>query len=330
MNSADTLQAFFKNKREAFLNILDSIVILDIGVIDGVDLKGRAHVTSSTFLNNRPIIYEDAEVIYPGNANGCYMTNCVGMACLIFLPKSCMPNTSDLKLRIGATSYNRDGVKVMPIGNGSKNKVRTLFSEDGVFNLLGQIYSIQCTAGGVTFQRDDGTTALTVDETGQLYVTRQTNEGTLNINIEDTGITKTWLSKNKDVLWTDTLNTDGSRSFVQTNPNDPDNPLSSVTIAADGTISILTAKDINLESQGDTGIELTVNGDVSVNAENINLNGDDKKLVTYAELNEAMQKLWTAMTTTPIAGNGSTQPTWTGITSIDISAAETSTIKTGG
>lgn len=303
MDSTDTLQSFFKNEREKFLNMLESVALIDIGVIDSVDLEGKAHVTSSTFTNNRPVVYERAEIIYPGNANGCYISKCTGMACLIFLPKSCMPNVSNLELRIGATSYNRDGVKVMPIGNGTNNKVRNIFSEDGMYNILGQRYSIQFTENTVSFQRDDGSTSLTIDETGQLYVTRQTNTGTLNINIEDTGVTKTWLSQNKDVLWTDTYNPDGSRSFVLTDSTDTE--LASITIAADGTIDVAGKK--------------------------INLNGDDKHLVTYAELNEAMQKLWTAMTTTPIAGNGSTQPSWTGLPNgIDISASETTTVQTGG
>lgn len=389
MNSDDTLQAFLKNQRELFLNNLSSVGILDIGVIDSVNVEGRAHVTSSTFTNNRPIVYDDVEVIYPGNANGCFVTQCTGMACLIFIPKSCMPNVTDLKLRVGATSYNRDGIKVMPIGNGSNNKVRALFDAGGLYNVIGQEYTISYTEDAVSFQREDGTTSFTIDGTGQIYVCRQTDQGTLLINVEDTAVTQKWLSKDKDVLWTDTYNPDGSRSFVQSDPNneeedaepwfeethgpdgttvrkwlsknkdvrwvdtvnsdgirsivqlnpdDEDNPLSQINIAADGSISILTAKDVTFEAKGDTGVDLTVKGDVNLSAEgdvsvdaaNINLNGDSKRLVTYAELKTAMDKLWIAMTTTPIAGNGSLQPSWTGITSIDISASETQTIKTGG
>lgn len=330
MNSSEVLQASFKNARETFLNMMDSLIILDIGVIDSVDLNGRAHVTSSTFIDNRPIIYSDAEVIFPGNSNGCFVTKCTGMACLIFLPKSCMPNVSDLKLRVGSTSYNRDGVKVMPIGNGSNNTVRSLFGEDGDYNVIGQTYRIQYLAGSVSFQRDDGSTALTIDQTGQMYITRQTDTGTLNINIEDTGIVTTWLSQNKDVLWTDTLNPDGSRSFVQVNPNDTDNPLFSMSIGTDGTVTINTAANINVTTAGDASVN--ADGDVSIDAENIKLNGDDRHLVAYEDLKDAMDKLYTALTTTAIAGNGSTQPAWSGldpITKIDISKAKVDNVITG-
>lgn len=336
MDSVDTLQAHFKNEREKFLNILDSIIILDIGTIEYVSPEGRATAVSSSFIDSKPITYADAEVIYPGNNYGCHQAACPGMACLIFLPKSCMPNVSNLKLRVGATSYNRDGVKVMPIGNGSNNNVSTVFSEGGNLSILGQEYSIVYGADSVTFQREDGTTALTVDGTGQMYVSRQTNTGTLNINIEDTGVTKTWLSQNKDVLWTDTLNPDGSRSFVQSNPNDSEaDPLFSMTIGADGTLTVNTASNINVSTAGNASV--SADGNVSVDANQINLNGDSKSLVTYGELNTALstflQQLTTSLNTTPIIGNGSPQSAgggWLNFpTSIDISSAEATTLKTG-
>ena len=252
------------------------------------------------------------------------------MACLIFLPKSCMPNVTDLKLFVGTTPYNHDGVKVMPIGNGTNNRVRSLFGRGGEYSIVGQQYKALFDGESITFQRDDGTTSVTIDGTGQMYVVRQTDTGSLSINVEDTGVTKKWLSQNKDVLWTDTYNPDGSRTFVQSNPNDEEaDPFFSMTIAADGTITFNGLKPASINITGDVDIAVT-DGDANITADNITLNGDDKRLVTYAELKSAMDKLWIAMTTTPIAGNGSTQPSWTGITSIDISASETQTIKTGG
>lgn len=76
-------------------------------------------------------------------------------------------------------------------------------------------------------------------------------------------------------------------------------------------------------------------GNMEVTATKIKLNGDSKQFVTWAELNQALTtfltQLTTAMTTTPIVGNGSPQPTWTGLpTSIDISNAKTTSIVTGG
>lgn len=76
-------------------------------------------------------------------------------------------------------------------------------------------------------------------------------------------------------------------------------------------------------------------GNLDVKAKQIKLNGDTKQLVTWAELNTALssflQQLTIALTTTPIVGNGAPQPTWAGLpTQIDISAAKTTTVVTGG
>lgn len=250
MNSTDTLQGTFKNDREQFLDKLSSFVILDIGTVTSVDMEGKARIISSTFINDKPVIYEDAEVIYPGNANGTYATDCTGMACLIFAPRSCMPNVSDLKLHIGATSYTKDGVKAFPIGNGVANKVKTLFSADGCFNLFGQVYSISFTEDSITYSMNNGTTSITIDETGQVYLTYQVNEGTYSKSIEKTGVTTTWLSQDKDVLWTDTYNPDGSRSFVQSDPDDEEgDPLFSITIDNTGAATIGMKKGLTLETK---------------------------------------------------------------------------------
>lgn len=78
------------------------------------------------------------------------------------------------------------------------------------------------------------------------------------------------------------------------------------------------------------------NGDLDVQTQQkIKLNGDTKQLVTWSELNTALstflQQLTVALTTTPIAGNGAPQPTWSGLpTQIDISSAKTTTVVTGG
>lgn len=322
MDSTEVLQAHFKNDRERFLNMLDSIIILDIGTIDSISAEGRASVTSSTFIGNAPIKYADAEVIYPGNANGCHAAACPGMTCLIFLPKSCMPKVSDRKLRIGATSYNRDGVKVMPIGNGTNNNVKTFFSANGDYSISGRSFNIMITSTDVTLQRSDNTTSISMDGTGQLYV----KSGQYSAKVEETGVIQEWASQDNSVIWADTLNTDGSRTLVQKDSGD--NVLSSVTISATGEISISNAKDISIESAEN----------INVDADQINMNGDAKSLVTYAALNTALsnfasslsQALLTA-TYVPVSGTP-TVLAWPGgnpPSSIDISDAEASTLKTG-
>lgn len=274
MNSTDALQASLKNAREVFLNMLDSIVILDIGVINEIKENGRAYITSSTFIKGHPVVYEDAEIIYPGNVNGSYATACAGTACLIFIPKSCMPDTSNLKLYIGSTSYNRSGVKAMPIGNGNNNTVQTAFGIGGMYSITGQTYTIQFTEEDVTFQRSDGRTTLSIDCEGQVYLSYTTNNGTYLVNIEDGHITSSWLSKEKDRKWVDTLNSDGSRSFTQINPQQQsDNVLFSFSVDADGAVTFTMAQDLTLETKGTLalkGANVTINSTADNSTVNIN------------------------------------------------------------
>ena len=66
---------------------------------------------------------------------------------------------------------------------------------------------------------------------------------------------------------------------------------------------------------------------------NIELNGDSKRFVTYSELNSALQDLVTYINGhahTGVTTGGGTSGTPATPTSLDISAAETETIKTGG
>jgi hypothetical protein len=70
------------------------------------------------------------------------------------------------------------------------------------------------------------------------------------------------------------------------------------------------------------------NANIRVNGQNIELNGNTKRFVTYTELNTALQLMVTAINAnfaTKLNGAGSP-----GTVTLDISAAETQTIKTGG
>lgn len=88
-------------------------------------------------------------------------------------------------------------------------------------------------------------------------------------------------------------------------------------------------------SQGETLVYSTTEDGQTLKAQikldadgNIDLNGDSKKLVTYGELNTALQGFKTAINAalaTKLDGGGSA-----GTLSLDISAAETTTLRTDG
>lgn len=70
------------------------------------------------------------------------------------------------------------------------------------------------------------------------------------------------------------------------------------------------------------------NTNIKINGNNIELNGNTKRFVTYTELNTALQLLITSINATFATKlNGAGSP---GTLTLDISASETQTVKTGG
>lgn len=94
-----------------------------------------------------------------------------------------------------------------------------------------------------------------------------------------------------------------------------------IEVSAGETIVYSTSADGNTKQ---AEIKLDTSG-------NIEMNGDSKRFVTHAELDAALQTFITALNlhTHPTAATGPPSPP-TASMSIDISAAETTTIKTGG
>lgn len=310
MTSNSSLTNLFKNDRELFLETLGSFTLLDIGMIESINAEGRAVVLTNRYIANERIVYQDVEVVYPGNTRSAYVADCSGSACLILMPYTCMPNTTDRKIRPGATPYNKDGIKVIPIGNGSKSTVRHLINTAGEFSLGTAVYNISFDKETISLSQGSVLT-LSKDAEGNIFMRHKTEKtGAMFFGIDNDGIHKSYSSLDGSVSWKDSIDTEGVRTFTQTDKDG--NTLSSVVVDAEGTVTITSAKSIILNTE-----------------ENVQMNGDSKHLVKYEDLEAAMNKLYTALTTTPITGNGAPQSTWTGITSIDISASKADTLLTG-
>ena len=250
MDSTDVLKSSLKNERELFLKNLSSFTILDIGTIVSVE-NGRALVHGSSFVGGQQTIYDDAEIIFPGNEGGAYTSECAGTPCLIFIPMSCMPNISDRNIRLRAASYDTDGVKVMPIGNAASALVKTVFNDGGIFSILSKNYNVSFSEDTINLERKDALSSVAMDGNGGLHLIKRGANSTHYIDDVDGSKTETWISKDKDVQWVDTLNSDGSRSFVQSDPDaqEGDDPLFSITIDKEGVASVTMAKGLSLETK---------------------------------------------------------------------------------
>ena len=331
MNSTDMLNAALKNEREMFLSKLQSFTILDIGTIVSVK-NGRARVNGSSFVGGRQTIYDNVEVVYPGNEGGVYDAECAGTPCLIFIPMSCMPDITNRNVRLRSSAYSGAGVKVMPIGNPAQAIVKTCFSAGGIFSILSKNYNLSFSEDTINLERKDVSSTVSMDESGNLHVIKQGENSTHYLDMED-GVSKsTWISKDGDVQWMDTLNSDGSRTVVQSDPRDETaDPLFSMTIDKTGALQINTAANISVTTKGDASV--TADGNVSIDAEQINLNGDEKSLVTFDALNDALTQTTTGLLDqlnqhTHSNGNEGS-PTGVPITplQLDISGAEATTVK---
>lgn len=114
----------------------------------------------------------------------------------------------------------------------------------------------------------------------------------------------------------------------------------SIEILSDAAVTVTSQAGVTVDASADlavsgANVDVTTDGDATINATGnavingteIHLNGDSKSLVTYADLNTALQTLVSginAALATKLAGASSP-----GTLTIDISAAEASTIKTG-
>ena len=249
MDSTDILKSTLKNERELFLNNLSSYTILDIGTI--VEVKdGRALVHGSSFIGGQQTIYDDAEIIFPGNDGGAYTAECAGTPCLIFIPLSCMPSISNRNIQLRASSYDTDGVKVMPIGNATRALVKTVFNAGGNYSILSKNYSLTFSEDAISLERKDAQMSISMDYQGGLHVVKRGENSTQYIDMVDGSTTNIWQSKDKDVQWVDTLNSDGSRTLVQNDPQDEEaDPLFSISIDKEGVASITLAKGLTLETK---------------------------------------------------------------------------------
>lgn len=255
---------------QVFRNFLSAYSIVDIGTIQYV-YGNKATVATSIFLKGKQVIYEDVEIIYPGNDQGVFGAASANSTCLIFIPRSCMPNVRDKKVKHGEVTFSKNGIKAMPIGNGTSNSIYTRYDNNGNMTIFTPTYNLTFSEEGVTLQRKDANASLTLNENGDLYLAKRGSDGVYRVTLENGQVQSKWTSKEQDVIWTDTLSSDGSRSFVQTDGSN--HVLFSFSIEADGTVAFNAAQGLTLETSGDLvlkGANVTI--DSTANSSTVNIN----------------------------------------------------------
>ena len=257
MISEEALYASLNNNQRMFLDKLCLYTIVDIGIINSVTAEGRVTVTSSSYVSDKPLVYENVEIIYPGR----YIDKAEGAMGLIFVPKGCVPSITEQRIKRNA-KYRSEGIKVLPINNGVSNNVFTSFEGDS-FNIVGMTYRVQCSTDAITFQRTDGKSTIVVDGSGNVFI----SSNTYNRTIDEEGIVTEYTGTGEDpITWVDTITPAGVRTFTQ---KKGDTAQFTMTIDASGKLSFSVTGDLDLSSDGDIHITSGSNKKVYINDQNL-------------------------------------------------------------
>ena len=282
-------ETLFRTPADQFIDTLDMLLLVDVGIIVEVDVNGRATVSLSKVKDGTSILLQDIEVISFGNNNGGFTVNGAGCPCLIFAPRTTMPNLKEGKVDWGAPAFSKGGIKALPISNGRDLIVNACFSSDGTFNIITDTYSLSFNKDLISTTVQSGLSTQ-INNAGEISVYRRTeNSGILRFSISDGGITFSFRNLQNTSLYEYSLLDDGSFDIVHKKPGDSEKILNRITISEDGSVAISapgnisigidaegkltisTGSDVSLTTKG--GINISSDGNVSVSASSVNING---------------------------------------------------------
>lgn len=309
------LQRLFTSLPDYILQIIQQYSTLDIGTITKSYSNGKVDVVGNRIIAGEKVKYNKVEVIYPGNKKGAFISDCTNCPCLIFTPCTCVPDITSSIVRYGTTSFNKEGIKVLPISNSSS--LSSFINIDGAGNINIETPEYQISFEQKSILVNIGQLSFKASKEG-IFLNRKTeNTGWLFSSLSDEGLSVNKTGKegqNTSI----TFNEDGSLQYVYKNKDGES--IVSLSIDTEGTLNV-KGKEINVDSTDG----------------NINLNGDSKSLVTYDALNSALQSMWSTIaghthtvntTGTPTNHTGTASPSSSFSSSPDISGAEAKTLKT--
>lgn len=274
MTSDSILSSLFTSERDIFLSTLLSFTILDLGIIKDTDpVTGKANVLGSQIVNGKRILYENAEIIYPGNPSGVFKSACNGTACLIFMPASCMPNIQEGIVRGGARAYSPEGIKVLPIGNGTSPLVSAEFDSSGVFTLSSSYHKATFAEEYAELRKDGNFIGQGLS--GNFYMHFEGDgTGKLQKDIDDDGIKQVYecnTEENGTVKWYDTIDpATGDRTFEQKKVNaGSEDTLFKISVSGSGAVTFSTSEDLTLEGNNVAINSTGTNSKVSINGTNL-------------------------------------------------------------
>jgi hypothetical protein len=162
-------------ERDHWLDQLSNFVIVDMGIISSPSLTMggyRCRVKPFRLYSGQQIVYENVEILLPGNKAVGIDIDLDGTACLIFGPYSSSVSIENRTLAGMNSPYDQRYLKCMPIGNSATWMSRLRFSNIGECSYLTPTSSFSFRIdGSVSYNQESPQQAITCDSSG---IIRQT------------------------------------------------------------------------------------------------------------------------------------------------------------
>lgn len=268
-------KSLFQSPVDAVIDVLEMLILVDIGIIQNIDANGRASVLTTKISNGVPFVLTDIEVIGIGNQHGAFTVDGGGCTCLLFAPRTNIPDLKSTDIDITTPAFSNVGVKALPISNGRDLTVNACFNAEGTLTISTDKYQL-CFAEDSVRYTSKGL-CIKIDENNTLYLYRRnTDSGTFSLTLDDEGVVTEFTNKDNTSKYTFTLSDDGLLEISHIKPGtEEDTELNRIAIDKDGALSLSVAdkftisidKDgiLQFETEGD--IIISSKGDISMSAE---------------------------------------------------------------
>lgn len=268
----DFFESIFRTPTRQFTDTLDMLSLIDIGTIDSVDVNGRATVTLNRVARGAPIQLKDIEVISIGNNSGAFTVDGAGCACLLFAPKTTIPNTKERKVDWTSPSYSKGGIKALPISNGRDLLVNACFSSDGSLNVSTADYSLNFSKDLVSLTEQSGL-SMQINKESEIAIYRRTQQsGILRFSVTNEGVYFSFSNTQNTSVYRGQLQDSGIFTFSHVKPGSEEKVLNEISIADDGSLTITAPGNISVSIEADGNITLKTDGTINVSASSINFN----------------------------------------------------------
>lgn len=249
---------------EEFTDMLDLLVLVDIGQIVSVNAAGRAKVISSKILAGSPVTYDDVEILSLGNNQGGFIVDGTGCACLLLFPRTCMSSVNSQRIDGTSLRYSKNGLKAFPITSNTTSVVTAGFTSTGTFCISAKDgYTMSFTKDQVAFTKKGLTLGITENNNINIY-RRNPNSGMFQLSFGDTGISTSFVNKDNTSKYTFDISDSGDITIDHVQPGSS-NPINKIVLGADGSVTITSEGPLTVVSKGTVDIN---NGNLTIEAAN--------------------------------------------------------------